>query len=269
MNNRSVVAFSPGDILIVDDDPLVVHLLAKILQDHGYTVQVALNAELTFNALNVKLPDLILLAVKLPETDGFEICRQLQALNRYRPIPVIFISALEDTANKVKGFQVGGIDYLTQPLVPEEVLARVKTHLTIGFTQKQLVITNKQLQQQIVAHEQAQNELHRLQEFYVTILENIVDGVWVTDKNDHIYYANRGMEIIAGLSSQQITGIQVLLEFPEETIKFLRPYYLEAKDTLKPVYYDKVAVKTPVGRASYQSGWLIPLKNHGDFDGMI
>ena len=269
MNNRSVVAFSPGDILIVDDDPLVVHLLAKILQDHGYTVQVALNAELTFNALNVKLPDLILLAVKLPETDGFEICRQLQALNRYRPIPVIFISALEDTANKVKGFQVGGIDYLTQPLVPEEVLARVKTHLTIGFTQKQLVITNKQLQQQIVAHEQAQNELHRLQEFYVTILENIVDGVWVTDKNDHIYYANRGMEIIAGLSSQQITGIQVLLDFPEETIQFLRPYYLEAKDTLKPVYYDKVAVKTPVGRASYQSGWLIPLKNHGDFDGMI
>ena len=269
MNNRSVVALSPGNILIVDDDPLVVSFLAKILQDHGYTVWVAPNAELTFNTLSVKLPDLILLDVKLPDVDGFEICRQLQTLERYRLIPVIFISALADTADKIKGFQVGGIDYLIKPLAPEEVLARVKTHLTVGFTQKQLVITNKQLQQQIIAHEQAQNELHKLQGFYATILENIVDGVWVTDKNDHIYYANRGMEIITGLSSQQITGIQVLLEFPEETIKFLRPYYLEAKDTLKPVYYDKITVKTPVGRPSYQSGWLIPLKKSGNFDGMI
>jgi PAS domain S-box-containing protein len=269
MNNSSVVALSPRDILIVDNDPLAVRLLAKILQEHGYTVRIALNAELTFNTLRVKLPDLILLEVKLPDVDGFEICRQLQALECYRAIPVIFISVLENTADKVKGFQVGGIDYLTKPLAPEEVLARVKTHLTMGFTQKQLIITNKQLQQQTIAHEQAQNELHKLQKFYVTILENIVDGVWVTDKNDHIYYANRGMEIIAGLSSQQITGIQVLLEFPEETIKFFRPYYLEAKETLKPVYYDNVAVKTPVGRPSYQSGWLIPLTKHGDFDGMI
>lgn len=269
MNNSSVVALSSRDILIVDNDPLAVRLLAKILQDHGYTVRIALNAELTFNTLSVKLPDLILLEVKLPDVDGFEICRQLQALECYRSIPVIFISVLENIADKVKGFQVGGIDYLTKPLAPEEVLARVKTHLTMGFTQKQLVMANKQLQQQLVAHEQAQNELHQLQKFYATILENIVDGVWVTDKNDHIYYANRGMGIIAGLSSQQITGIQVLLEFPEETIKFFRPYYLEAKETLKPVYYDKVAVKTPVGRPSYQSGWLIPLTNHGDFDGMI
>jgi PAS domain S-box-containing protein len=269
MNNCSVVALSLGDILIVDDDPVVVSLLAKILQDYGYTVQIALNAELTFNTLSVKLPDLILLAVKLPDADGLEICRQLQTLERYRAIPVIFISTLEDTTNKIKGFQVGGIDYLTKPLVAEEVLARVKIHLTVSFTQKQLVIANNQLQQQIIAFERTQSKLQKLQAVYATILENIVDGVWVTDKNDHIYYANHGMEIIAGLSSQQITGTQILLEFPEETIQFLRPYYLEAKNTLKPVYYDKVVVKTPVGRPSYQSGWLIPLKNRGDFDGMI
>ena len=269
MNNRSVVALSPGNILIVDDDPLVVRFLTKILQDHSYTVWVASNAELTFKTLSVKLPDLILLDVKLPDIDGFEICRQLQTLERYRLIPVIFISALADIANKIKGFQMGGIDYLIKPLAPAEVLARVKTHLTIGFTQKQLIVTNKQLQQQIVAHEQAKNELHKLQVFYATILENIVDGVWVTDKNDHIYYTNRGMEIITGLSSQQITGTRFLLDFPKETIQALRPYYLEAKDTLKPVYYDKIAVKTPVGRPSYQSGWLIPLQKLGNFDGMI
>ncbi|BAP58131.1 sensory transduction histidine kinase [Thioploca ingrica] len=268
-NNRSVVTPSLGNILIVDDDPIAVRFLANILKDNGYTVRVALNAELTFKTLTAKLPDLILLDVKLPDVNGFEICRQLQAVERYRLIPIIFISALEDTADKVRGFQVGGIDYITKPFAPEEVLARVKTHLTACFTQEQLVITNKQLQQQIVKHEQAKNELYQLQAFYATILENIVDGVWVTDKNDYIYYANHGMEIIAGLSSQHITGIRLLLDLPEETIKFFRPYYLEAKDTLKPVYYDKVAVKTPVGRPSYQSGWLIPLKKNGEFNGMI
>lgn len=105
--------------------------------------------------------------------------------------------------------------------------------------------------------------------FYETILNGIINGVWVTNKDDVIYYTNKGMEIIAGISREQILGSHVLKDFPENTLQYFRPYYLRAKETLRPVYYDSVPVTTPVGRQSYQSGWLIPRINIDHFDGMI
>ena len=115
----------------------------------------------------------------------------------------------------------------------------------------------------------AQDELQRQKNFYAHILENIVDGVLVTDKDDVIFYANQGMGVIAGIPVKQIMGKRILIDFPEATLKFFCPHYLGAKELLKPVQYDAIPVTTPVGRPSYQSGWLIPRIIEDRFDGMI
>ncbi|MFQ5887383.1 MAG: DUF835 domain-containing protein [Candidatus Hydrothermarchaeales archaeon] len=121
----------------------------------------------------------------------------------------------------------------------------------------------------IAERKRAEEELQSIKEFYQSILESIIEGVWVTDKDDKIYYANRGMGIIAGIPLEQIMGASVLKDFPESILEYFKPYYSKAKETLHPLYYDAVPIVSPAGRQSYQSGWLIPRLKDGRFDGMI
>jgi len=115
----------------------------------------------------------------------------------------------------------------------------------------------------------SEKEVLEIEDFYKSILDNIIDGVWVTNADDIIYYTNKGMENIAGIPAKQIVGSQVLKDFPENTLKYFRPHYQKAKDTLKSVFYDAVPVTTPSGMPSYQSGWLIPRIKEGKYDGII
>jgi len=117
-------------------------------------------------------------------------------------------------------------------------------------------------------HDNSQR-ITELNVFYKSILNSIMNGVWVTNKDDVIVYTNKGMEKIAGISSDHIIGAQVLKDFPENTLKFFKPIYLRAKRKLTPFFYDIIPVITPAGRQSYQSGWLIPRIKDGFFDGMI
>ncbi len=121
----------------------------------------------------------------------------------------------------------------------------------------------------LMEKKEAEQELKESEEKCKTILDGIVNGVWVTDKDDIIYYTNKGMEKIAGIPSEQIVNAKVLIDFPESTLKFFRPYYLKAKNTLKSVFYAAVPVETPAGRQSFQSGWLIPIEKEGKYDGII
>lgn len=121
----------------------------------------------------------------------------------------------------------------------------------------------------IAERKRAEEELQSINEFYQSILESIIEGVWVTDKDDKIYYVNSGMGIIAGIPVEQIVGAYVLKDFPENIFEYFRPYYLKTKETLHPLYYYAVPIVTPKGRQSYQSGWLIPRLKEGRFDGMI
>lgn len=115
----------------------------------------------------------------------------------------------------------------------------------------------------------AKKESLEIEHLHKKILDVIVDGVWVANKNDVMLYTNKGMERIAGVPAEQLVGKRVLIDFSESTLKHFRPCYLEAKETLKPVYYDTVPVLTPANRQSYQSGWLIPIIKRGNFEGMI
>ncbi len=103
---------------------------------------------------------------------------------------------------------------------------------------------------------------------YESILDGITSGVWVADENDVIYYVNKAMEMIAGVTHQKLIGFRAT-DFPENTINYFIQHYQEAKDTLQPVYYSEVSIITPAGRQTYQSGWLIPIINGGKFSGMI
>ena len=138
-----------ADILVIDDTPENLALLSQILKDKNYKVRSVTKASTGLRGAKAAPPDLILLDVKMPEMNGYEVCQQLKASESTRDIPVIFISALGDVLDKVKAFEVGGVDYITKPLQVEEVLARIKTHLTIRRLQTQLQTQNTQLQQEI------------------------------------------------------------------------------------------------------------------------
>ncbi len=127
-----------ADILVVDDVPMNLDMLSQMLTCQGYAVRTAPNGRKTLAAVEEKIPDLILLDVCMPEMDGYEICRQLKALDATKDIPVIFISGMHESADKIQGFEVGGLDYIAKPFDRSEVLARVRIHLELHSMQKGL-----------------------------------------------------------------------------------------------------------------------------------
>ncbi|NEQ69432.1 MAG: response regulator [Symploca sp. SIO2D2] len=137
-----------GKILVVDDQINNHRLLSTILAKQGYEVRKALNGKMALIGVQADPPDLILLDIRMPEMDGYEVCEQLKASEQTKEIPVIFLSALDEALDKVQAFSVGGVDYISKPFHPEEILARVENHLTIGRLQKQLQEQNARLQQE-------------------------------------------------------------------------------------------------------------------------
>jgi signal transduction histidine kinase len=123
-------------ILIVDDTPANVLLLVRMLATRGYNPRPVLSGKLALQTAREEPPDLILLDITMPEMDGYEVCEQLKSDAALKEIPVIFISALNDTLDKVKAFHVGGVDYVTKPFQFEEVFARIQTHLQLRRLEK-------------------------------------------------------------------------------------------------------------------------------------
>ncbi|MDJ0658259.1 MAG: response regulator [Crocosphaera sp.] len=135
-----------GDILIVDDVPENLQLLFTMLTEQGYEVRRVLNGKQALNAVRVEPPDLILLDIKMPDMDGYEVCQRLKADATTQDIPVIFLSALNDSFDKVKAFEVGGIDYISKPFQLQEVIIRVENQLTLLRMQRQLKRKNYELE---------------------------------------------------------------------------------------------------------------------------
>ncbi len=134
-------------ILIVDDNPTNLKILFEYLKMSGFNAFIAQDGESALRQLPLVKPDLILLDIMMPVMDGFETCQKIKAINEFQHIPVIFMTALSDITSKVKGFEVGGTDYITKPIQYEEVIARIKTHLTISTLQTQLQKRNEELDQ--------------------------------------------------------------------------------------------------------------------------
>ncbi len=141
-------------ILVVDDTPANIQTLSAILKDKGYQISVATNGRQALQALARLQPDLVLLDVMMPEMDGFEICRQVKASEQWRQIPIIFLTAKTETADIVKGFELGAVDYVAKPFNSHELLARVSTHLTMDELRRSLATKNAELARahQLVRH---------------------------------------------------------------------------------------------------------------------
>ncbi len=227
-----------GDIVIVDDTLPNLHVLSNMLTGQGYEVRGAPNGATALRMIHAEPPDLVLLDVRMPGMDGYDVCRQLKARDATRAIPVIFLSALDDVADKVKGFDVGGVDYITKPFQLAEVLARVQTHLSLRSLQKQLEAQNAQLQLEIAERERAEAALQRAnddleqrvaertaelaqanailtaeiaereraeaalrasEETYRYLLEQARDGYLIVNDQDQITFANAQAQLYLGL----------------------------------------------------------------------
>jgi DNA-binding response OmpR family regulator len=127
-----------GTVLIVDDNPNNLRVLGSMLEQAGYRVRPALSGELALRSIQSSLPDLILLDIRMPDLDGYAVCRQLKDDPRTRDLPVIFISALQEVQDKLHAFRAGGLDYVVKPFEMEEVLARVSTHVALRRAQQEL-----------------------------------------------------------------------------------------------------------------------------------
>jgi two-component system, sensor histidine kinase and response regulator len=158
-------------LLIVDDVPTNLKLLMSILRRRNFTVQIAQDGEDALEQVAYAKPDLILLDIMMPGMDGFETCQRLKADEKNREIPVIFMTALSETVDKLKGFEIGAVDYITKPVQPEEVLARVNTHLKLRKQQKRL-------EQQKIELEQHNSELEAFAHTVAHDLKNPLNTIY-------------------------------------------------------------------------------------------
>ncbi len=138
-----------GDILIVDDTPNNLRFLSTTLTEQGYKVRSVTDGLMALTVAQAANPDLILLDIMMPNIDGYEVCQRLKADEQTRDIPIIFLSALDEVLDKVKAFTVGGVDYITKPFQLEEVLARIQTHLSLRFAQKEIGKLNSELEERV------------------------------------------------------------------------------------------------------------------------
>ena len=220
-------------ILIVDDTAANVAVLADHLGDHGFAVLVAQDGEEGIERARYGRPDLILLDVMMPGMGGFDTCTRLKADEATRDIPVIFMTALSDIGDKITGYKVGGVDYVTKPFHTEEVLARVNTHLALQAMQRQLLEQNHSLQQardhlrathgqlelrvaertaelartvdalhaQIIECKQTEELLRRREQEFRTLAENSPDMVIRYGRDGRRFYVNPAYEKETGIAA--------------------------------------------------------------------
>jgi DNA-binding response OmpR family regulator len=136
-----------GDVMVVDDQPANLKLLEDLLRNHGYRVRSFPRGRLAVSAAQQRPPDLILLDINMPEMNGYEVCARLKELDGLREVPVIFLSALNETSDKLKAFESGAVDYISKPFQFDEVRARVEAHTQLHNLQRSLRAYNERLEE--------------------------------------------------------------------------------------------------------------------------
>ena len=193
----------PGNILIVDDKSANLKLLKSIIEKQGHSSRGVLNGQLAIRETHRQRPDLILLDISMPGMDGFEVCQKLKADRYTQEIPIIFVSASTDLEGKVKGFELGAIDYISKPFFEAEVIARVNAHLNIGFFQSELKRLNENLERQV---NERTSQLLETELRFRAIVENSPHPISLKDVEGCYLLVNSHFEDLAGIASADITG---------------------------------------------------------------
>jgi two-component system, sensor histidine kinase and response regulator len=236
-------------ILIVDDMHENLMILYECLHERGYYLWLAEDAHAALEVLSYDSPDLILLDVMLPDINGFDLCCQIKRNPAWRDIPVIFITALHDTQDKIEGFQAGGVDYITKPFQLEEVLARVSMHLKLA---------------------RARRDLHESQTQLQALIGNAAVCIGLLDVNGHYRRANTKCGEFFGYPTAQIIGMNCLnLNHPayrSATANALRAL----KDGRMDSFHMEKRFIRQDGAFIWGGHWLNPLRNeHGECEGFV
>ncbi len=213
MNTQSKKTSLSAEILVIDDSPENLQLLVKILTSLGYKVRASLRGSMAIQSIEKVKPDLILLDIMMPEINGYKLCEILKSNSETQDIPVIFISAMNQGVDRVKAFQVGGVDYITKPFYVEEVLARVQVQLENRFLKKNLQEKNLELSQALSQVKATQNYL--IQSEKMAALGQLIASI--------AHEVNTPLGAILASSNNSQTAFQELLETLPKLINEISP----------------------------------------------
>ena len=240
----------PLDILIVDDTPANLRLLSQLLTEQGYQVRAALNGARAIEAALAQVPDLVLLDIMMPEMDGYAVCEHLKEQPRTRDVPVIFLSALGEADDKVKAFAVGGVDFVTKPFEPREVLARVQTHLTLRNLTRRLEIANAELAERLTELE-ARNE--ELDAFAHTVAHDIKSPMAIISG-----YADLLLEAFDELPlEKRLESLQSISRGSQKIVNIVEELLLLAGVRQTEVKLTPIEMQTVVSEACARAEYLI------------
>lgn len=218
-------------ILIVDDNPTNLGTLFDYLSKFNFTILVAQSGEDVLELVRENTPDIILLDILMPGMDGFETCLRLKADEKTKDIPVLFVSSLSETVDKVRGFEAGGIDYITKPFHQEEVLARVSTHLNVHKLRKELQEKNIRLQEEIIERERAEKALRKSEEKYRILVEAADDSILLLDMEFRLLFANMTYYTSLGYEKERDMAPEWLSQIHSDDVPMVKKKRAELLET--------------------------------------
>ncbi len=210
-----------GDILVVDDNPANLRLLTDMLGQEHFAVRVASDGTQALKSIGARLPDIILMDIRMPGMSGLEVCAQLKQTEKFRQIPILFLSALSDTEDKKRAFAVGGVDYITKPFQAEEVLMRVNTHMELSRSRLALQRAYQEMEaraesksRELVA---AREEQFRITELLKSSFERTINAIALALEKRDPYTAGHQRKV-----AEITTAIAKRLGFPSSEVEGLR-----------------------------------------------
>lgn len=240
-------------ILVVDDNHDNLNLIETFLAESGFEILVAQTGKSAIERAKLGQPNLILLDIMMPDINGFELCQTLKNIDSTRNIPIIFMTALSDDKDKIRGFQSGAVDYITKPINKEELLMRVITHLRLYILTEnleaqvaarthELLESNVQLQQEIEERIMAEETLKKNQIQLQAILDHAPALISIKDLEGNAILVNRSFEVLEGPSPEEFIGKNVFDLFPQDIAEALWQNDLAALKAGKPIMAEEEVV---------------------------
>lgn len=253
---------SRGELLVVDDSHSSLAYLSMLLSQAGYFVREALDGELALRTVSVRQPELILLDVRMPGLDGFEVCRRLKADAATRAIPVIFLSAQDETTDRVLGLKVGAIDFISKSAAPEEMLARIDTHITLARVEQALKRERAGLEDKV---RERTEELRQGRALLRTVIDSGPDWICAVDRERRCLLVNRSMAAALGqadaedLSCFSCNGAAGGCQTHDD----MRVWEADEREVFagRTVYHPRERIVLPDGRSLFFETYKTPLKD--------